>query len=239
MYIFSIGQLYFRLAGRSSYKERSSRLAQFICMGKAMTYNLALRVHVHRERAGDLATRLPPPGCRPSLMTRSSRWLADSTRSAVIWCSGMPLVPTILAVPSYRAFQLAATSLPRRETATRRHRSLAGSPLTLRLILVPAGVAFRRAWPCTPVAWSVARKPAATGLVPILVNTPIAAAATAVTTVASQRRPALVRAGPTARSTGPLIRRLAAARPVLSWVSQSLTGSSSSYSVRQPSHERR
>jgi hypothetical protein len=40
MYIFSIGQLYFRLAGRSSYQERSSRLAQFICMGKAMTYNL-------------------------------------------------------------------------------------------------------------------------------------------------------------------------------------------------------
>jgi len=72
-----------------------------------------------------------------------------------------------------------------------------------------------------------------------LVNTPSAAAAAAVMTVASQRRPALDCAGPTACSTGPLSRRLTADPSALSWVSQSRTGRRSSYSVLQSSHARR
>src|SRR6266571_1250131 len=145
-----------------------------------------------------------------------------------------------LAVPSYLALQLAATSVPRRDTATRRQRSSAGSPLTVSLILVPAGVACKRACPCTPVTRSAAVKADTTGVLPRLVSTPSAAAAAATGIAASQRRLFFASTGLTARRTGPPgLRRTAEPLAPRIFVSQSRTGSRSSYSDLQSAHVRR
>ncbi len=91
----------------------------------------------------------------------------------------MPLVPMIFAVPSYLALQLAATSAPRRETATSLQRSSAGSPLTVRLILVPAARRAQARLAVHPCRVIGGRKRRHRRILPRFVNTPIAAAAAA------------------------------------------------------------
>ena len=84
-------------------------------------------------------------------------------RSAVSWPLGMALMPVIWAVPLYCAVQVPAMAVPAADTVTRMQCCPAGSPLTVRSIWVPVGVARSIACPLTLVAGLKAWKPGTSG----------------------------------------------------------------------------